>query len=57
MFQYFVRPPVCLSVSPSTHRKHVTCGNVAFYSKLGFGWEGCGVESGSLFWGVGEVYF
>ena len=50
MFEYFARPHVCLSVSPSTHRKHVTCVDVAFYLKFGFGWEGHGFESGSLFW-------
>ena len=31
--------------------------DVAFFSKLGFGWEGCGFESGSLFWGWGSVFF
>ena len=51
MFEYFVGPQVFLCVSPSTHRKHVTCVDVAFYFNLGFGWEGRGFESGSLFWG------
>ena len=55
MFEYFVRPHVCLSVSPSTHRKHVTCVDGAFYFKFGFGWEGRGFETGSLFWGGGSV--
>ena len=41
MFEYFVRPHVCLSVSVG----------VAFYFKLGFGREGRGFESGSWFWG------
>ena len=46
-----------LSVSPSKHRKHVTCVDVAFFGKLGFGWEGRGFESGSLFWGWGKCIF
>ena len=41
MFQYLVRPHVCLSVSV----------HVVFYFKLGFGREGCGFESGSFFGG------
>ena len=56
MFEYFVRPHVCLSVSV----------HVAFYFKLGFGREGRGFDSGSFFrgsvffkmefgWGVGVV--
>ena len=45
MFEYFVRPHICLSVSV----------DVAFYFKLGFGREGPGFESGSWFWGT--VFF
>ena len=55
MSEYFVRPHVCLSVSPSTHRKHVTCVDVAFYFKLVLGGRDVGFESGSVL-GVGEVY-
>ena len=48
MFEYFVRPHICLSVSV----------DVAFYFKLGFGREGRGFESGSWFWGSGgRVFF
>ena len=50
MFEYFVRPHICLSVSV----------HVAFYFKLGFGREGRGFESGScffLFRGVGVCVF
>ena len=57
MFEYFVRPNVCLSVSPSTHRKHVTYVDKAFHFKLGFGRKGGGFESGSLFWGWGKRIF
>ena len=39
MFEYIVRSHVCLSVSV----------HVAFYFKLGFGWEGHGFEPGSCF--------
>ena len=46
MFEYFVRPHICLSVSV-----HVT-----FYFKLGFGREGRGFESGSWF-SLGECVF
>ena len=41
MFEYFVRPHVCLAVSV----------DVAFYFKLGFGREGRVFESGSWFFG------
>ena len=51
MCEYFVRPHVCLSTSPSKHRKKFTCVDGAFYFKLGFGREGRGFESGSLFGG------
>ena len=57
MFECFVRSHVCLSVSPSRHRKQLTCVNVAFYFKLGFGWEGRGFESESLYWGWGKCSF
>ena len=43
MFEYFVRPHVCLFVSV----------DVAFYSKLGFGREGRGFESGSWWFFLG----
>ena len=46
MFEYFVRPHICLSVSV----------DVAFCFKLGFGREGRGFESGFWFW-VGVVCF
>ena len=46
MFEYLVRPHVCLSVSV----------DVAFYFKLGFGREGLGFESGSWFF-LGERVF
>ena len=39
MFEYFVRPHICLSVSV----------DVALYFKLGFGREGRGFESASWF--------
>ena len=45
MFEYFFRPHVSLSVRVDD----------AFYSKLGFGREGCGFESGSCF--LGSVFF
>ena len=45
MFEYLVRPHICLSVS----------GHVAFYFKLGFGREGHGFDSGAVFWG--SVFF
>ena len=57
MFEYIVRPHVCLSVSPSTHKKHVTCMNVAFYFKFGFGWEGCGFLKFSFVGEWGWFYF
>ena len=50
IFEYFVRPHVCLSVSPSTHIKHITCVDGAFFSKLGFGCEGRGFGSGGWGW-------
>ena len=46
MFEYFVRPHLCLSVIV----------HVAFCFKLGFGREGRGFESGSWFFG-GSVFF
>ena len=46
MFEYLVRPHVCLSVSV----------HVAFYFKLGLGREGRGFESGSCFF-RGSVFF
>ena len=55
MFECFARSHVCLSVSTSTHREQLTCVDVAFYFKFGFGWEGRGFVSGSLFvLGVGR---
>ena len=47
MFEYFVRPHVCLSVSVG----------VAFYFKLHFGREGRRFESGSWFLGAGVSVF
>ena len=57
MFEYFVRFHVCLSVSPSKHRRNFTCVDVAFYFKLGFGREERGFQSGSLFGGWGKCFF
>ena len=51
MFECFVRSHVCLSVSPSTHRKQLDCVDAAFYFKLGFGWD---IVWG---WGWGCFYF
>ena len=51
MFEYFVRPYVCLSESPAIHRKHVTCVDAAFISSLVLGGRNVGL---SLV--VGEVY-
>ena len=62
---------VCLSVSPSTHWKQLTCVDVGFDLNFGLGWKGCGLVSVSLlfviwggllfynfFWlGVGVVFF
>ena len=45
MFEYFVRPHICLCVSV----------DMAFYFKLSFGREGRGFELGS--WFCGEVCF
>ena len=45
IFEYFVRPHICSSVSV----------DVAFYFKLGFGREGRGFESG--YWFFGGVCF
>ena len=53
---YFVRPHVCLSVSPSTHRKHVTCVDVAFYFKLFFGGMDLGLSLDLCFVGGGSVF-
>ena len=36
MFEYFVGPHVCLSVSPCKHKKNFTCVDGAFYFRLGF---------------------
>ena len=55
IFEYFVGPQVSLYVSPSTHRKYVTCVDVAFYFKLGFGWEGRGLSLDLCFGGGGSV--
>ena len=59
MFECFARSHVCLRpVSPSNHREQLTCVDVAFYFKFGFGWEGRGFVPGSLFvLRVGEIYF
>ena len=57
MFECFVRSHICLSVSLSTHRKQLIFVDVAFYFKLGFGWEGRAFASESLFWGYGGIYF
>ena len=53
MFDYFVRPHVCLSVSPSTHRKHVTCVDVAFCSRRVLGGRDVGLSL-DLCFGGGE---
>ena len=55
MFECFVRPHVTLSVSPSTHRKQLTCVDVAFYFKLGFGWEDVGLSLDLCFGGGRSV--
>ena len=52
MFEYFVRPHICLSVSLDKH-----CVDGGFYFKWGFGREGPGFESGSSFWGWGTCIF
>ena len=57
MFEYFFRPHLCLSVSPSKYKKKFACVDGAFYFKLGFGREGRAFESGSLFLGWGKCFF
>ena len=54
MFQYFVRPPVCLSVSPSTHRKHV--GMLHFISSWVLGGRDVGLSLDLCFGGGGSVF-
>ena len=47
MFEYFVRPHICLYVSV----------DVAWYFKLDLEREGCGFESRSLFFGGVGVFW
>ena len=51
MFEYFVRPHVCLSVSPAIHSKHVTCVDAVFISSLVLG----GRDKGKAIGGGGSV--
>ena len=55
MFECFVRSHVCLSVSPSTHRKQLTCVNVAFYLSWVLGGRDVGLSLDLCFGGGGSV--